>query len=700
MALSVDQFLERLAASGLSADDARKVLASFPNESRPTSGDDFARVLVEQKVLTEFQAHTILDPHGQRLGLGQYVLLDKIGQGGMGSVFKALHRHMRREVAIKVLHADLAESHDALQRFQREMRAGGKLNHPHIVPTLDADQVGDTMFLVMEYVPGTNLALLVGQNGPLPIEQALSYVAHAAEGLAHAHDQGVIHRDIKPSNLLCDERGNVRVLDLGLARFAADGQAQQTQLTGTGELLGTVDYMAPEQALSTRKADARSDIYSLGCTLAYLLTGQPPFGGESVLKRLMAHRDTPVPSLCEKRHDVPDAVNRIFQKMVAKQPAERYQSMRELLADLEPFVGSRRARSRRWQRGILATVAVFVMVAAVLILRLNPNGKPDFKRQNKPEPPAAPRVAPALAIAPFDESQATELQLSWSKYLDVPLGLKNEIGMALILIPPGEFQQGASDQEVEEFSKLEGRSLASDGPLHRVRLTQPFYIGITEVTQAEYQAVIGSNPSMFAPTGEFADRVADSDTTKHPVENVTWFDAIEFCNALSLREKFTPCYERNGDDVTIVSGTGYRLPTEAEWEFVCRAGTETPWSFGGQEAPFEQFAWVAGNGEFRSHPVGQLLPNAFKLHDLHGNLWEWCQDVFDPRYYESLTDAIAVDPLGPPPAGVRCMRGGVWDNTIRLCRSAHRGANQPTAHNASIGFRVVRTIIARPAGSL
>lgn len=691
MAMSVDQFLERLAASGLTvAEEARKLLASMPDETRPTTGDDFARVLVERKQLTEFQAHAALDSHGMRLGLGQYVILDKIGQGGMGLVFKALHRHMRREVALKVLHTDVADSPDALRRFQREIRAGGKLNHPHIVPTLDADQVGDTMFLVMEYVPGTNLALLVGQNGPLPVEQALRYVAHAAEGLAHAHDQGIIHRDIKPSNLLCDERDNVRVLDLGLARFAADGQAQQTQLTGTGELLGTVDYMAPEQALSTRKADARSDIYSLGCTLAYLLTGQPPFSGESVLKRLMAHRDTPVPSLCDMRQGVPDTVNRIFQKMVAKQPAERYQSMRELLADLAPLVGPRPSRSRWVKRGVLAIVAASVLIAGVMFARQR--GVGESKESDGPITITQPAAPPSLAIAPFDGPQAEAHQAAWAKYLNQPVETTNGIGMKLRLIPPGEFQQGASEQEIETFSNLEGRSLATDGPQHRVRLTQPFYIGVSEVTQAEYQAVIGGNPSMFSPNGEFAARVAGVETTQHPVENVTWFDAIEFCNALSLREKLTPCYERTDDDVMIVAGTGYRLPTEAEWEFVCRAGTESPWSFGEQDAPFEQFAWVAMNGEFRSHPVGQLLPNAFKLHDLHGNLWEWCQDVFDPRYYESLTDSITVDPLGPPPAGVRCMRGGVWDNTIRLCRSAHRGANQPTAHNASIGFRVVRTI--------
>lgn len=691
MPLSVDQFFERLAASGLTmADDVRKLLASLPEADRPTTGDALAQVLVERKVLTEFQSHAILEPHGQRLGHGQYVILDKIGEGGMGSVFKALHRHMRREVAIKVLHSDLAETPDALRRFQREMRAGGKLNHPHIVPTLDADQVGDTMFLVMEYVPGTNLALLVGQNGPLPVKQALRYVAHAAEGMAHAHDQGIIHRDIKPSNLLCDEQDNVRVLDLGLARFAADGQAQQTQLTGTGELLGTVDYMAPEQALSTRKADARSDIYSLGCTLAYLLTGQPPFSGESVLKRLMAHRDTPVPSLCAKRQEVPEAVDRIFQKMVAKQPAERYQSMRELLADLAPLVGSRRRRSRWLMRRVLAVLAASVLIAGFNFFRQR--GDDEQKPRVEPPQTVQPIAPPSMAIAPFDDSQAVAYQEAWGAHLRLPVEVTNDVGMKLRLIPAGEFQQGATEAEVEEFSKLEGRSLATDGPRHPVRLTQPFYLGVTEVTQTEYETVIGNNPSLFSASGTSAAVVAGSDTAKHPVENVTWFDAIEFCNALSLREKLTPCYERVNDDVTIVAGTGYRLPTEAEWEFACRAGTETPWSFGGQDAPFEQFAWVSTNSEFHSRPVGQLKPNAFQLHDLHGNLWEWCQDVFDPRYYETLTDGVTVDPTGPPASGVRSMRGGVWDNTIRLCRSAHRGANIATAQNFSIGFRVARTI--------
>ena len=173
------------------------------------------------------------------------------------------------------------------------------------------------------------------------------------------------------------------------------------------------------------------------------------------------------------------------------------------------------------------------------------------------------------------------------------------------------------------------------------------------------------------------------------------------CSALSLREKLTPCHERLDDQVTIIAGTGYRLPTEAEWEFACRAGTESPWSFGSQDAPFEQFAWVATNSEFRCRPVGQLASNPFKLHDLHGNLWEWCQDSFTPSYYESLTDSMTVDPTGPPLNNARCMRGGVWDNTIRLCRSAHRGTNQATAHNASIGFRVVRTIppVAEPPSS-
>ncbi len=215
---------------------------------------------------------------------------------------------------------------------RREVTAAAKLSHPNIVTAHDADESGGTHFLVMEYVEGQDLAALVKKNGPLPLSRALGYLLQAARGLEYAHKRGVIHRDIKPANLLLDSEGVVKVLDMGLARFSGEGDtAGQAELTGTGAVMGTVDYMAPEQAISTKHADARADIYSLGCTLHWLVTGRPMYDGETLMAKLIAHREEPVPSL----GNVPEAVQAVFEKMVAKKSAERYQSLSEVVAALE-----------------------------------------------------------------------------------------------------------------------------------------------------------------------------------------------------------------------------------------------------------------------------------------------------------------------------------------------------------------------------
>ena len=198
----------------------------------------------------------------------------------------------------------------------------------------DADEAGGTHFLVMEYVDGTDLSSLVKKRGPLPLDQALDCILQAARGLEYAHQHGVVHRDIKPANLLLDRQGTVKILDMGLARLDSAG-GQQDQLTGTGQIMGTVDYMAPEQALDTKHADARADIYSLGVTLWYLLTGRPLFDGETTVEKLMAHQTKPVPSLRSACPDVSPELEAVFAKMVAKTPEARYQTMAEVIADLE-----------------------------------------------------------------------------------------------------------------------------------------------------------------------------------------------------------------------------------------------------------------------------------------------------------------------------------------------------------------------------
>lgn len=243
---------------------------------------------------------------------------------------------MKRMVAIKMLPAKTLTDAAAVARFQREVEAAAKLEHANIVAAHDADEANGVHFLVMQYVAGSDLSALVKKNGPLAITRAVDYILQAARGLDYAHKHGVIHRDIKPGNLLLDNEGIVKILDMGLARIEGDGNVNaQAELTATGDVMGTVDYMAPEQARSTHSADARADIYSLGCSLFYLLTAKPLYGGDTITNKLIAHQFDPIPSLRDVRADVPEQLEMVLRKMIAKSVDERYQSMSQVIAELE-----------------------------------------------------------------------------------------------------------------------------------------------------------------------------------------------------------------------------------------------------------------------------------------------------------------------------------------------------------------------------
>lgn len=369
MALSVEQFLAQLTTSDvLSADDAQSFLAALPDDQRPTDGEALAGELVRQNKLTNFQAEQITAGKGASLTLGNYVLLDKLGQGGMGLVFRAWHRRMERVVALKVIAGMVTADSSALQRFQREVVAAAKLNHPNIVTSYDSDDFKGTCFLVMEYVDGPNLSTLVRTKGTLPVESAALCVLQAARGLAYAHARGVIHRDIKPSNLLLDHEGTVKVLDMGLARIDATGLNRvvgDKELTTSGTVMGSIDYMSPEQAVDSRQADARSDQYSLGCTLYFLLNGRSLYHGDTEMLRLLAHREQPTPPLTAEQSDVPRSLARVFARMVAKRPEQRFPSMTEVIAALEaclaePAMASLERTIPPEQEGSRARLKMFV----------------------------------------------------------------------------------------------------------------------------------------------------------------------------------------------------------------------------------------------------------------------------------------------------------------------------------------------------
>jgi serine/threonine protein kinase len=340
--VDADTFVAGLTEFGLL--EPAEIKACLDRQStgeRPADTAAIARELVRTGQLTRYQATAIARGQARGLVMGDYVVLEKIGAGGMGTVFKARHRRTKRNVAVKVLFPNVTRNSKAVPRLQREALAAAQLSHPNLVSALDLDEIGGMHVFVMDYVEGCDLSRMVKSGGPLSIDRALDCMIQAARGLQAAHERGIIHRDVKPANLMLDANGTLKVLDLGLARVdqhsgtGADDDEYADGLTNPGTVLGTVDYMAPEQAMNSRSVDARSDVYSLGCTLYYLLVGRPPYRGGGALERLLRHREAPIPSMRAERPQVPPVLDEILGRMLAKAPADRFASMSELIAALD-----------------------------------------------------------------------------------------------------------------------------------------------------------------------------------------------------------------------------------------------------------------------------------------------------------------------------------------------------------------------------
>ncbi|HVX13277.1 MAG TPA: serine/threonine-protein kinase [Pirellulales bacterium] len=341
--LKADTFVDFVRRSDLvDKDQLAKALAVIESRSGKGSLEEpkaVARQLRDAGLLTQWQCDKLLEGRHKGFFLGKYKLLDHLGTGGMSAVYLAEHINMQRRVAIKVLPTQRVHDSSYLARFYREARAAASLDHPNIVRAYDVDNQGDTHYLVMEFVQGQDLQKLVKSQGVLPFELAADYIRQAADGLAHAHKMNLIHRDIKPANLLIDLQGTVKVLDLGLARFTDDTQASLT-IAHDENVLGTADYLAPEQAINSHRVDTRADIYSLGCTFYFALTGHPPFPDGTLPQRLMKHQTSEPTSIAKERRGAPAAVVAICQRMMAKSPDKRYQTATEVAEALAGWLAT------------------------------------------------------------------------------------------------------------------------------------------------------------------------------------------------------------------------------------------------------------------------------------------------------------------------------------------------------------------------
>ncbi|MDB5386930.1 MAG: hypothetical protein JWM11_2576 [Planctomycetaceae bacterium] len=740
--------------------------------------------------------------------IGRYHVLETVGRGGFGIVYRAYDPQLDREVALKVPRfATLDPSGILRSRELREARAAATVSHPNICPLYEINVIDSTLVLVCAFIPGQTLAQRLKER-PLSNLETARLVRKTALALAEAHLRGVIHRDLKPSNLMIDQRGEPVVMDFGLARRSG---TNDTQLTRHGDVLGTPAYMSPEQAWGEIDVlGPGTDIYSLGAILYELITGCPPVSGK-VLTILQKIREGLIEPPSSVSPDVDPGLESICLRAMSHRIVDRYATMLDFAAALDGYLrdaqgssgqirvgggsgvtgpagkkvvsekkSSSFGRRTRWLTLSTLGIAFVLMCLAVFYVTPKKQGwisveindpltevaiegtgivfnqsnqgqdtklaagvhtlivkRGDFQFESdslvlqKEEHKNVTVTlltgevkvregetllgegklpafwngwaldAPPPAAAPFNALQARSHQEAWARYLDVPIEYTNSIGMKFILIPPGEFMMGTASKDLEAILKATPESgtaqdvYRSEGPQHKVILTHPIYLGVNEVTQGQFEKLMGreKNPSHFAPMGAGKAAVEGLKPTEFPVEMVSWSDAAEFCDRLNQEEKRKSFTDWEGETMGVPAGTGYYLPSEAEWEFACRAGTTTKYWTGDNDGGLLLAGRFDVNSERRTHRVGELKANPFGLHDVHGNVSEWVGDVWGPTYYGQFQHTAARDPRGPNYAGHKhAIRGGDFGCKAVGCRSADRTLDDPSHRHAQIGFRIALRI--------
>ena len=654
--------------------------------------------------------------------LGKYLLLEQLGRGGYGTVYRAHDRVLKVERAVKVLHPALVADPEFLERFRREAQLAARLEHAHIVPVYDLGEEKGSVFLAMKFMEGGSLKDLLAKEGQLSFERAVEITGQIARALDYSHGQPehLVHRDVKPGNILFEVDGTARLADFGFAK-ALQG-AGSASLSASGAMIGTPAYMAPEIWLG-QEATPQTDVYSLGCLVYEMLTGQSLFGGG----------DSPPPLVMKRHFDplvlpepwpagMPAGITEVLQMALAKKPGDRYQSIADFAAALKsvlsgiaaparPQLASPRERTldtqttvnqmeesiikerseprtpstqtvapssssgllRYWPIALVGGLIIIGGLAIALIFALAGGGAvpvtpaPPIVTEAPvaTEPPVVSEAPVATKLPVATEASALGVGSTWVRPAD---------GMVMMYVPEGDFTMGSPDNVGD----------SDEHPQHKVSL-DAFWIDRSEVTNTMFAAFLNEKGNQseggvtWLDAGDSDVLIVQSGSTwqpksgyaDHPVIEVSWYGAQAYC---------------------AWAGADTRLPTEAEWEKAARGGLEGklyPW---GDQAPTCQ-AGATNGAQYTSCSsetvaVMTFSPNGYGLYDMAGNVWEWVNDWYGETYY---TSSPSSNPQGPSTGQYRLLRGGSWYYDEDTVRTANRDGDGPVSTNYGFGFRCARS---------
>ena len=631
--------------------------------------------------------------------VGEYQILDVLGKGGMGEVYLAENTLMHKKYALKVLPPDLSSDSNFIARFKIEARVMSDLNHPNIVHVNYIGSHNGLYYLVMDFVgndesqPQT-LEDLLQEKGKLSEQQTIKLLKQICSALDYAHNHrgdGVVHRDLKPANILIDHDGSAKIADFGLAKLVGDeylhsiidqsmrltmaggtspadmslgdmktmsDKPQSSKRSTAGSLLGTYEYMAPEQQ-EDQEATVQSDIYSLGLILYRMLTGRKAKGRFKLPSELG----------CSKKWDA------VIDRCLEHYPQDRFKSAQDILVGLTVAKSSK----FRWVMVALTCVVIGggIMVSVTDSEKVEPVQIVENDTQAEQQADADRLAREKLALAEQNklalekiaqekkaqreesarlkqqQEEGTRIAALKKKQGNLPGEGENwtvpGLNMDFVYVDNGSFQMGSNSGDADEK------------PVHRVTISKPFWMGKYEVTQSEYQELMGSNPSHFKGS-------------RNPVEIVSWNDVVSYCQKLTARER------RAG---RLPEGYSYQLPTEAQWKFAARGGNKSRgYMYSGSDS-LGSVGWNGDNSGSKTHSVGQKQANELGLYDMSGNVYEWCYD-----WYGSYSSSSTTDPDGPSSASGRVIRGGGWAGGASDCRAAVRSSYLPDYSIINLGFRV------------